>query len=32
MLGEATGAEAMALFAEAVEDIVGSDNVMRIEE
>ncbi len=31
MLGEATAEEAMTLFAEAVEDIVGSDNVKRIE-
>ena len=30
LLGEATAAEAMALFAEAVEDIVGSDNVTRV--
>lgn len=32
MLGEATAEEAMALFAEAVEGIVGSDNVKRITE
>lgn len=31
MLGEATAEEAMALFAEAVEGIVGEDNVKRIE-
>lgn len=30
MLGEATAAEAMAMFAEAVEEIVGSDNVKRL--
>lgn len=30
LLGEATAEEAMALFAEAVEDIVGSDNVTRM--
>jgi multiple sugar transport system substrate-binding protein len=30
MLGEATAAEAMALFAEAVEGIVGADNVKRL--
>ena len=30
MLGEASAEEAMALFAEAVEEIVGSDNVKRI--
>jgi multiple sugar transport system substrate-binding protein len=30
LLGEATAAEAMALFAEAVEGIVGADNVKRI--
>jgi multiple sugar transport system substrate-binding protein len=30
MLGEATAEEAMTLFAEAVEDIVGSDNVKRL--
>lgn len=30
MLGEATAAEAMALFAEAVERIVGADNVKRL--
>jgi multiple sugar transport system substrate-binding protein len=30
MLGEATAEEAMALFAEAVEGIVGADNVKRI--
>jgi multiple sugar transport system substrate-binding protein len=30
LLGEATAAEAMALFAEAVEGIVGADNVKRL--
>ncbi|MBN1964394.1 MAG: extracellular solute-binding protein [Anaerolineae bacterium] len=30
MLGEATAAEAMQLFAAAVEDIVGAENVMRL--
>lgn len=30
MLGEATAAEAMTLFAEEVEEIVGSDNVKRL--
>jgi multiple sugar transport system substrate-binding protein len=30
LLGEATAAEAMALFAEAVESIVGADNVKRL--
>lgn len=32
MLGEATAAEAMELFAQAVEQIVGADNVKRISE